>query len=65
MLRARVVTVMMSARLPGLSEPNLVIDPHRTRTVDGAEFEHAPGGELEFVERARVLGIAHIAHHAE
>ena len=51
--------------LAGFQRPDLLVDPHRAGTFNGAEFEHAAGGELEFVERAGVLRIAHIAHYAE
>ncbi len=47
--------------LAGSERADLVIDPRRTRTVDGTEFAHPAGGKLEFVELARVLGIAHVA----
>ena len=51
-LTSRVDTMIRSARLPGFSEPTLSVDPHRARALDGAEFEHAAGGELELVVRA-------------
>jgi hypothetical protein len=52
--------VMMSARSPGLS----VIDPRRTRTVDGAEFTHPAGGELELL-RVRAFSAPRAAASAE